>query len=65
MTDRILTLPRMARRLGVTRTWLKDEARAGRVPSLLAGSQLLFEPEAVENALAQRAAQPCVEGPEA
>ena len=62
MTDRLLTLPRMARRLGVTQTWLRAEARGGRVPCLPAGSQVLFEPEAVENALAERAAKSNGEG---
>jgi hypothetical protein len=47
----------MARRLGVSRKWLKAEAEAGRVPSLRADRQFLFEPSTVERALAQRAAQ--------
>ena len=63
MTERVLNLPRMARRLGVTQTWLRREAQAGRVPALRADSRLLFEPEAVENAVARRAARPDREGP--
>jgi hypothetical protein len=51
----ILSLGRMARRLGVTQTWLRAEADADRVPSLRAGNRLLFAPEAVEAALAERA----------
>lgn len=57
MTDRILNLPRMARRLGVTQTWLRREAEAGRIPVLRAGTRFIFEPEAVETAIAQRAAE--------
>jgi hypothetical protein len=57
MTDRILNLPRMARRLGVTQVWLRREAEGGRVPALQAGSRFLFEPEAVEDAVARRAAE--------
>lgn len=58
MTERVLTLPRMARRLGVTQTWLRREAKAGRIPSLIADSRFLFEPKAVEEVVAQRASAP-------
>jgi hypothetical protein len=57
MSDTILTLPRMARRLGVTAAWLRDEADGGRVPCLPAGKRYLFEPVAVERAIADRAAK--------
>jgi hypothetical protein len=36
--------------------WLRAEALAGRIPCLKIGSKLLFNPEAVEKALAERAA---------
>jgi excisionase family DNA binding protein len=49
-------LARLARRLGVTQRWLRDEADAGRVPHLRAGSRYLFSPTAVEEVLADRAA---------
>lgn len=62
MTERVLNLPRMARRLGVTQAWLKREAEANRVPALRADRRLLFEPAAVEEAVAQRAARPDLEG---
>jgi excisionase family DNA binding protein len=52
----LLALSRMARRLGVTAGWLRDEAAAGRVPALRAGKRYLFSPEAVERVLATRAA---------
>lgn len=63
MTDKVLNLSRMARRLGVTQTWLRREAQAGRVPALRADSRFLFEPEAVEEAVAHRAARSNQEGP--
>jgi len=53
----LLTLPRMSRRLGVTQQWLRDEADEGRVPCLKAGSRYLFNPEAVQDALAAKAAR--------
>ena len=53
----LLTLPRMARRLQVTQTWLKEQAQAGTVPSLAAGrNRYLFNADAVAAALAQKAA---------
>jgi hypothetical protein len=52
----LLPLNRMARRLRVTTAWLRDEANAGRVPCLRAGTRYLFAPEAVERVLAERAA---------
>ena len=53
--DEVLPLPRMARRLGVTARWLRAEAEAGRVPSLRAGTHLLFNPAAVQRVIAARA----------
>jgi excisionase family DNA binding protein len=53
----LMGLARMARRLGVTQRWLRDEADAGRVPHLRAGTRYLFAPAAVEAALAARAAR--------
>jgi len=54
--EKLLGLDRMARRLGVNQSWLAAEARAGLVPCLRAGNKLLFNPEAVEEVLAERAA---------
>ena len=56
-TDELLSLNRMARRLGVTAKWLKGEADAGRVPFLRAGNRYLFSAAAVEQVLMERAAQ--------
>lgn len=57
-TPPVLPLAKMARRLRVTAAWLKSEAEARRVPCLPAGRGFLFNPEAVERVLAERAAVP-------
>jgi hypothetical protein len=57
----MLTQPKLlpvgptARRFRVPVRWLKAEAEAGRVPHLKADTVLLFDPEAVERALLERA----------
>ena len=56
MTE-LLSLARMARRLGVTQDWLRAEADAGRVPCLRAGKRHLFNAAAVQEALAVQAAK--------
>lgn len=56
MSD-LLSLARMARRLGVTQDWLREQADAGNVPCLLAGKRYLFNAVAVEEALAVQAAK--------
>ena len=53
----VLSLPRMARRAGVTQQWLRDFADAGKVPCLRAGNRYLFNPVAVQEALAIEAAK--------
>lgn len=55
LSEKLFSLARMARRLGVSQKWLREEARAARVPCLAAGRDFLFEPSAVESALAERA----------
>jgi hypothetical protein len=52
----LLSLPRAARRLGVSSRWLKAEAVAGRVPCLRADSRFLFDADALTAALRERAA---------
>lgn len=52
----LLTLARMARRLGVAQEWLRTEADAGRVPCLKAGKRYLFNSVAVAETLAAQAA---------
>jgi len=54
----LIDLHRMAKRLRVSPSWLKREARAGNVPSLKAGAKYLFNPTAVIEALSVRAANP-------
>ena len=53
----VLPLRDAARRLGVSRAWLRREALAGRVPALRAGATFLFSAAALESALARRAGQ--------
>jgi len=45
----------MARIVGVPVDWLREEAEAGRVPSLRAGDRFIFHPPAVEKNLIDRA----------
>lgn len=45
----------MARRLRVPQSWLRGEAEGGRVPCLRAGRQILFEPDATERVIVERA----------
>ncbi|TWU06880.1 hypothetical protein CA54_52820 [Symmachiella macrocystis] len=56
MSD-LLSLARMARRLGVTQDWLREQADAGKVPCLLAGKRYLFNAVAVQDAVATKAAE--------
>lgn len=53
----LLSLTRMARRVGVTQQWLRDQADAGKLPCLKAGNRYLFSPTAVQDALAVKAAR--------
>lgn len=55
MERRLQQLRMTARTLGVPAYWLRAEALAGRVPALKAGRKLLFDHEAVEEALLARA----------
>lgn len=53
--ETFIPLHRLAQRLGLPAAWLKTEAEQGRIPSLRAGRRLMFNPEAVEQALLERA----------
>ncbi len=55
MSNELLPLNHIARRLRVPLRWLKNEAQAGRVPVLDAGGVLLANPDAVQTALLRRA----------
>jgi excisionase family DNA binding protein len=46
----------LSKELKLPRDWLRQEAIAGRIPCLRVGRRLLFNAEAVEKALAERAA---------
>lgn len=64
MENKLFTLRDLAnrfKRFGLSIAWLKAEAEAGRIPCFKAGRKLLFDPEAVEQSLLQRArvAQEC------
>lgn len=56
MADRILLrIDALATELRLSKAWLRTEADAGRVPFIQAGRIRLFSPEAVLDALAERA----------
>ena len=58
MENKLFTLRDLAnrfKRFGLSLAWLKAEADAGRIPCFKAGRKLLFDPEAVEKALLERA----------
>jgi hypothetical protein len=54
----LVSLNRLAAELHLPRNWLKQEAQAGRLPCLRVGRRLLFNVAAVEQVLADRAANP-------
>jgi len=56
-TNELTSLHGLAKELRLPIQWLKVEADAGRIPCLRAGRKRLFNPEAVLNVLAERAAQ--------
>jgi excisionase family DNA binding protein len=56
MSD-LFCLARMAGRLGVTQRWLREQADSGTIPCLKAGKRYLFNPLAVQEALATQAAR--------
>lgn len=53
---KLVSVRGLANRLKLPAAWLKAEAQAGRIPSLRVGRRLLFNLEAVERALLERAA---------
>ncbi len=56
-TNAYVSAIELAHELGLPLAWLKAEAKAGRIPSLQVGRRLLFNPEAVERVLLDRAAK--------
>jgi hypothetical protein len=57
INSKLLPVGPMARRLRVPVKWLRAEAEAGRVPHLKADKAILFDPDAVESVLLERARQ--------
>ena len=57
-----LTTSQLALRLRLPRLWLRDEALSGRLPCLRVGRRLLFDLEAVQRALSERAATSWMNG---
>lgn len=57
MEQTLVSLPTASRRVGVSPTWLRAEAKAGRVPCLPVGkTRFLFNLDALTQALNDRAA---------
>ena len=54
--ETLTSLSGLSTRLQLPRPWLRAEALAGRIPCLKVGRKLLFNPDAVEKTLAERAA---------
>ena len=54
-TPTFIGIQELAQRTGAPMSWLRREAREQRLPYLRAGNRLLFNPEAVESALIDRA----------
>jgi excisionase family DNA binding protein len=52
-----MSLDALAARLGLPRGFLRDQARRGTIPHLLAGGRLRFEESAVREALRQQSAK--------
>lgn len=53
----IMQLEELARELRLSKTWLKAQTKAGRIPSFKAGMKTIYNPEAVRKALADLAAE--------
>jgi excisionase family DNA binding protein len=56
-TTQLLTVLQLASAIRLPATWLKREAEAGRIPSLKVGRRLMFNKDAVERVLLERAAE--------
>jgi excisionase family DNA binding protein len=52
----LVTIHRLAYRLKLPAPWLRAQAEAGKIPCLKVGRRVLFNPAAVERALAEMAA---------
>jgi len=63
MENRLLSLGAMARRLGVTTKWLREQAEQGKLPHLKADERYLFEPDTVCSLLIEQAKTNGLENP--
>lgn len=61
VSEKFGPIPRIARLLGLPAAWLKAEAEAGRVPSLVVGRRRLARVDEVERAINERAKSQCRE----
>jgi hypothetical protein len=56
--EKPIGLVALSQELRLPAKWLKGQAEAGNIPSLLVGKKRLFNPDAVRAALSKLAAQP-------
>jgi len=56
-TKDLVTAPELAKLWGVPETWVRDQARMGRLPHVRLGHYVRFRPEEVERFLSRRASQ--------
>lgn len=52
MTERLLTAAEVAGLLGVPKTWVYEQSRAGRIPTVTLGRYRRYRREAIEHWLA-------------
>lgn len=52
MTERLLTAAEVATLLGVPKTWVYEQSRAGRIPTVTLGRYRRYRREAIEEWLA-------------
>ena len=64
LPTRLVTLIELADLLRLSADWLREEALASRIPCLRVRGKLRFNPQAVEQALASRAATSLATGQE-
>jgi excisionase family DNA binding protein len=53
MADALLTAPEVAQMLGVPRTWVYEQSRAGRIPTVTLGRYRRYREEAIREWIEQ------------
>jgi len=53
MATKFISLPELAQLLGLPASWLRRAALDGKIPHLPVGRRVMFDPSAVEKALAK------------